>query len=105
MSSVEAARQTLTDLTTSGRVVILGEDDCPFTQRTKAMLEPLVAPDQYKVHHSSKIPHALIIQQILVDDYNYGSIPAVFIDGKFVGGFSEVNTLHSSGELQKMLSA
>ncbi len=38
-------------------------------------------------------------QKLSEENGNYRTVPMIFIDGKFIGGFNELQTLHKKGEL------
>lgn len=37
-------------------------------------------------------------------EYNHDTVPKVFINETFIGGFTELKALESSGKLEKMIS-
>lgn len=44
------------------------------------------------------------IKQALESQYNHSTVPAIFINGSFIGGCSDLESLQGSGQLQQMLS-
>ena len=67
--------------------------DCPWSSRAIRMLRTL------------QIPHEIMVVKN-DDEFNslhkrskYSSFPQIFIDGKFIGGYSELAELHASGKL------
>ena len=94
-----------TDLINSGRVVIFSWVSCPFCRRAKALLQPMVPPEQYKVYELDQMPYGDAIHDEIIKQFDHDTVPAVFINGKFIGGFSETDALNKSGELQKLLTA
>ena len=67
--------------------------DCPWSSRAIRMLRTLQIPHKIKVVKND-------------DDFNslhtrskYSTFPQIFIDNKFIGGYSELAELHASGKL------
>ena len=67
--------------------------DCPWSSRAVRMLRTLQLPHQIKVIESDNE------FKILHKRSSYSSFPQIFIDGEFIGGYSELAELHSSGKL------
>lgn len=38
-------------------------------------------------------------QKVSEENGNYRTVPMIFIDGKFIGGFTELQALHKKGQL------
>ena len=71
--------------------------DCPWSSRAVRMLRTLQISHKIKVIENDNDFKSLHMRS------NYSSFPQIFIDGKFIGGYSELAELHSSGELSKQL--
>ena len=39
--------------------------------------------------------------KISAENNNYSTVPMIFLDNKFIGGYTELATLHSQGKLTK----
>ena len=81
------------DPTKIQRVEIFILPDCPWSSRAIRMLRTLQIPHEINVVKND-------------DDFNslhkrskYSSFPQIFIDGEFIGGYSELAELHASGKL------
>lgn len=42
-------------------------------------------------------------EQLSRENNGWRTVPMIFIDGQFMGGFDDVNKLYKSGELAKLL--
>ena len=67
--------------------------DCPWSARAIRMLRTLQLEHKIKVIKNDNDFKSL--NKIT----NYTSFPQIFIDGEFIGGYSELAELHSSGKL------
>jgi predicted DNA-binding protein with PD1-like motif/glutaredoxin len=67
--------------------------DCPWSSRAVRMLRTLQIPHDIKVIENDNDFKSLNTRS------NYSSFPQIFIDGKFIGGYSELAELHASGKL------
>ena len=67
--------------------------DCPWSARAIRMLRTLQLKHEIKVIKNDNDFKSL--NKIT----NYTSFPQIFIDGEFIGGYSELAELHSSGKL------
>ena len=38
-------------------------------------------------------------QKVSEENGNYRTVPMIFVDGKFIGGFTELQALHKKGQL------
>ena len=81
-------------LNTNKKVVeIFILSDCPWSSRAVRMLRTLQIPHDIKVIENDNDFKALNKRS------NYSRFPQIFIDGEFIGGYSELADLHSSGKL------
>ena len=68
--------------------------DCPWSARAIRMLRTL------QVAHEIKVIKNDNDFKSLNEITNYTSFPQIFINGEFIGGYSELAELHSSGKLK-----
>ena len=80
-------------ITTKKQVEIFIISDCPWSARAIRMLRTL------QVEHEIKIIRNDDEFKSLNKISNYTSFPQIFINGEFIGGYSELAELHSSGKL------
>ena len=68
--------------------------DCPWSSRAVRMLRTLQIPHEIKVVENDDDFNSLHKRS------NYSSFPQIFIDEEFIGGYSELATLHASGKFR-----
>ena len=68
--------------------------DCPWSSRAVRMLRTLQLPHEIKVVENDNDFKSLYKRT------NYSSFPQIFMNGEFIGGYSELAELHSSGKLR-----
>ncbi|MEK6556438.1 MAG: glutaredoxin 3 [Bdellovibrionota bacterium] len=80
------------------KITLYSADWCPFCVRAKRLLEGKgVAFDEVNV---DKQPGK---REEMVAKTGYKTIPMIFINDKFIGGFSELSALEAKGELDSMI--
>ena len=68
--------------------------DCPWSSRAVRMLRTLQTPHEIKVVENDNDFNSLHKRT------NHSTFPQIFIDGEFIGGYSELAELHSSGKFR-----
>ena len=81
--------------TNQQKVEIFILPDCPWSSRAVRMLRTLQIPHEIKVVKNDNDFNSLHKRS------NYSSFPQIFIDEKFIGGYSELAELHASGKLNR----
>ena len=98
-----AAQSAAAGLIGSAKVVIFSWVRCPYCVKAKNLLSSMTKDlnvvqldtmglDGEKIHHE-------VIQMT-----NHDTVPAIFIRGKFIGGFTDVDALNKRGELEALMS-
>ncbi|KAL4429465.1 hypothetical protein ABPG74_001310 [Tetrahymena malaccensis] len=77
------------------RVQIYGADWCPYCNNAQKLFTNLNV--KYEYIDTDKHPEK---KQELYKQLNWDTIPMIFIDGKFEGGYSDVQTKLKSGKYQ-----
>ncbi len=80
--------------TNNKQVEIFIIPDCPWSARAIRMLRTLQIAHEIKVIQNDN--DYISLHEIT----NYSSFPQIFINGAFIGGYSELAELHSHGKLQ-----
>lgn len=75
---------------------------CPFCHRAKSLLQSRTR--DLKIYEIDQRPDGDAISAAIAKAYGHETVPAIFIKGRFVGGYSDIATLEKTGELRKMLS-
>ncbi|EPY34697.1 glutaredoxin 3 [Strigomonas culicis] len=50
------------------------------------------------------MPNGEDLREQIFKQYEHDTVPAIFINGKFIGGCSDLQALQKSGELSKLLA-
>ncbi len=81
-------------------IEIYSKPTCPYCIKTKALLDAKhIAYKEYDVTGNTKLS-----QEAVERSGGRRSVPQIFIKGKHVGGYAELEALNSAGELDKMLA-
>ncbi len=82
------------------KITLYTADWCPFCVRAKRLLEDKnLKYDEVNVdQHPGK-------REEMAAKTGHKTIPMIFINDKFIGGFSELSTLNEKGELDSMIKA
>ena len=70
------------------KIEIYGRDTCPFCRRAKELAAQ--HDPNFSYHDVEKDKNAQIKREAFAEKYNHSTVPVVFIDGEFVGGYSEM---------------
>ncbi|XP_070495098.1 uncharacterized protein [Chironomus tepperi] len=95
------AQQFVKDSISKKRVVIFSKSYCPYCVMAKEQFKKINF-DFLAVEIEDR-PDCQEIQDVLNEMTGARSVPRVFIDGKFVGGGTDVKKLYETGQLAKML--
>jgi glutaredoxin 3 len=80
------------------KVILYSADWCPFCVRAKRLLEE----KKIDFKEVNVDEHPNLRQEITAKTGNK-TIPQIFINDQFIGGFSELSALNERGELDQML--
>lgn len=83
----------------TAKVVIYTKDPCPYCVRAIGFFE-----DQgikYEEFDLSEKPEEI---ERLKRETGWRTVPMIMINGKLIGGYSDMKTLHEQGKLEPMLS-
>lgn len=86
----------------SDKVVVYSKTYCPYCTLTKQLLTGL--KQNYKLVELDTDSNGSTIQRGLAEITGQRTVPNVFINGKHIGGNSDLQALNKSGELAKLLS-
>lgn len=68
------------------KIVIYGADYCPYCQSAKKLVEK---HNRQYTYVETTTPEGEKQREQLGKQYNWQTIPMIFVDGKFVGGFDD----------------
>lgn len=81
---------------------VFSKSYCPYCRSTKQLLDSLGA--KYYAIELDQVKDGSAIQNALQEISGQGTVPNVFIGQKHIGGNSDLQGKHSSGELKKLLN-
>lgn len=81
-------------------VTLYSADWCPYCQRAKRLLENKGV--DYKEINIDREPGK---REEMTAKTGHKTIPMIFVNDKFLGGYSELSALDASGELDKLLNS
>ena len=81
------------------RVTIYSREDCPICSKAKTMLHKwnIDFNDIPLDNESARLDFETVTN-------GADTVPQIIIDGKLIGGFSELTELHMDGELQHLMN-
>jgi glutaredoxin 3 len=83
------------------RVKIYSTGTCPICDKTKTLLQKWgIAYDEAMVDEDRDA-----LKEMLTLTNHARTVPQIAIDGKWIGGFSELTELHMDGELDDLTDA
>lgn len=83
------------------RVTVYTNANCSYCIRAKTMLEKWsIAFDEVRIDSSHDA-----MREFARVTKNARSVPQIVIDGKLIGGFSELTELHMDGELDELMQS
>lgn len=89
-------------LIASNKVVIFSWVNCPYCKKAKALFEGLTK--DVTVYQLDQMANGDNIHQEIIDATGQETVPAVYIKGRMIGGFSDSDALHRAGKLTDLLS-
>jgi len=89
----------------SHKLVVLSKIACPFSKDTKAMLKDIDPQQQVDsaIFELDTSPDMSSFQDAMQRKTGTRTVPAVFFEGKRIGGHDETMAMKNKGELQKLL--
>lgn len=88
-------------LLTANKVVVFGWVRCPYCVKVKTLLDSITKDVSY--FYVDKMENGEAIHGEIIKATGHETVPAVFINGSLVGGFSETDALHKEGKLAELL--
>ncbi|GAA6039451.1 hypothetical protein JCM8097_009553 [Rhodosporidiobolus ruineniae] len=99
MSAKQIVEQKIEE---GGRIVVFSKSYCPYCNATKKLLKDL--GEDFDVYELDQLDDGSDWQAYLADKTGQRTVPSVFINKKHIGGNSDLQALHKSGELKKLLA-
>ena len=92
---------SLPQLIASNRVVIFSWVQCPYCVRAKQLFSTLTK--DVTAYDIDRMPEGENIHQQIISQFNHETVPAIFVKGQFVGGFSDADAMHKAGKLVPLM--
>ncbi|GAA5874363.1 hypothetical protein JCM16303_005827 [Sporobolomyces ruberrimus] len=99
MSAKSAVEQKIS----SGNVVVFSKSYCPYCRNAKQLLKSLDVDAE--IFELDQMDEGSDWQNYLAEKTGQRTVPNIFIGGAHVGGSSDLEAKHRSGELKKLLGA
>ncbi|XP_045179319.2 uncharacterized protein LOC123538954 [Mercenaria mercenaria] len=100
-------KKIINDKIAKKKVMVFSKQHCSFCLMAKKVLQKYVGkeiePEDYEVWEINDDPNYSQLQEELKNMTGAHTVPRVFINGKFVGGGTDIRALDSSGQLVEML--
>jgi glutaredoxin 3 len=81
------------------KVLIYTKTVCPYCDAAKNLFEKLgVAFEAINLDGQNELR-----AKLSAENGGFRTVPMIFINDKFMGGFDDVNKIHQQGELKKLL--
>ncbi|CAG9576682.1 glutaredoxin-like protein [Leishmania major strain Friedlin] len=93
---------TVAELITQHKVVVFSWVHCPYCSRAKEILKSLAKDIQ--VYECDQMDNGEELRTQILQAYNHDTVPAIFINGEFIGGCSDLQAIQKSGELAAKLA-
>lgn len=84
------------------KIAVFSKSYCPYCTQTKDLLNKL--GQEFYLQELDRETNGSSIQQGLKELSGQRTVPNIFINGKHIGGNSDLQQLNSSGELKKLLA-
>jgi len=97
MSAKEAVEKHIKE----SHVVVFSKSYCPYCRRAKALLKEL--NETPTVFELDEIEEGGDWQSYLGDKTGQHTVPSIWIDGRFIGGSSDLDAKNRNGELKQIL--
>ncbi|KAG2172357.1 hypothetical protein INT43_004899 [Umbelopsis isabellina] len=85
---------------------MFSKETCPFCMRAKDLLDDLDVPYkayEFRFDREDRVVENHEVRRRLIELTKQSTVPNIFVNGKHLGGSSDLIDAHESGKLQKML--
>lgn len=94
----------LSKLITPGKILVLSKSYCPYCSSTKQLLAALNLQNVVVLELDNRADGGQL-QSAAYGLTNQSTVPNIWIGTRHVGGNSDLQALHKSGELKKIIKA
>ncbi|XP_062984686.1 glutaredoxin-1 [Elgaria multicarinata webbii] len=98
------AEQFVKSKITPNKVVVFGKSSCPYCHKAVDLLKGFnLKPGHFEYIDLTNLKDMEAIQDYLLQITGARTVPRIFVGGISVGGFTDLDALKRSGELELML--
>uniref|UniRef100_A0A914YJF6 Glutaredoxin domain-containing protein n=1 Tax=Panagrolaimus superbus TaxID=310955 RepID=A0A914YJF6_9BILA len=91
------------DLIHNHRLMVFSKTYCPYSKRAKKLLHETLKAKEMEVLEINEREDMSKIQDHLLSISGVRTVPQVFLDGKFIGGATDLEKMQKKGNLRPML--
>lgn len=91
----------VTCLAQASVAVVFTRSQCPCGARAVALLEALTS--DVSSYDLDVLPDGVAIHKELATAFQHESLPAVFLSGRLIGGFADLDAMHKDGKTAALL--
>ena len=91
------------DLIHNHRLMVFSKTYCPFSKRAKKLLHDTLKAKEMEVLEINEREDMSKIQDHLLSISGVRTVPQIFLNGKFIGGATDLEKMEKKGELRPML--
>ncbi|GAA5950545.1 hypothetical protein JCM3765_000524 [Sporobolomyces pararoseus] len=103
VSSTMSYKKTIDETIQNKHVVVFSKSYCPYCRNAKQLLKSLDV--EAEIFELDQMDDGSDWQNYLAEKTGQRTVPNIFIGGKHVGGSSDLEAKHKSGELKQLLGS
>ena len=104
IGTISAVRSEIDNLLKAKKVVVISLSNCPYCKTAKQVLAKYnISKAKMYIRELDNDPNREEILRYMLQLTGARSVPRVFIGGKFVGGGSNIQAMHTHGQLAPLL--
>ncbi|EDK47333.1 Glutaredoxin-1 [Lodderomyces elongisporus] len=96
-------KQLIETTTQTNNIVVYSKTYCPYCTATKNLLSQYGVP--YELIELNSVNNGAEIQRALQEVTGQRTVPNIFINGKHIGGNSDLQALEQSNKLKQLLAS
>eukprot|EP01127_Copromyxa_protea_P012288 TRINITY_DN3186_c0_g1_i1.p1 TRINITY_DN3186_c0_g1~~TRINITY_DN3186_c0_g1_i1.p1 ORF type:complete len:139 (+),score=25.16 TRINITY_DN3186_c0_g1_i1:64-480(+) len=97
----EGDKKKIRETIEENKVVIFSKTSCPYCHKAKDLFRSLGV--KFQAVELDTMPDGREIQNLLADVTKQGTVPSIWVNGKFIGGCDDAHALHRSRQLENMV--
>lgn len=102
MKNVVPEKANVEALIKADKIVIFAYSYCYYSLQAKDVISRYT--NAFKFYECDILPNGKKLRKEILKKYHHSTVPAVFINGSFIGGADMILSLDAQGKLKDMLS-